>query len=550
MNTCEYYQELISRMLDDELSNRERNVLAEHLSECSECAAVYSAFSLLSDAVATDLVEPPEELAEDVMAHIRRAEIRRRNRRNSRATKNAAIAAACVALLVAAVGGTAVVRSQRSSNAVYETRMSQSAAGASAKEANIDAVIVSEQPVAEAAPVQESAAQYVAPVEKYTAAPQPQEEEKNFFANILPESWFADNRYTPAPTQAPVYTADPYATPAATPYAQPYTAPVPTQNPLIVVQPEQAPIVVVSPPVSESYMASVPAATEAPVLEAPVVTEVPVTEVPVATEAPIAELPVVTEAPVAEMPVVTEAPIVELPVITETPAVDVPAVTEAPVAEVPVITEAPVIEAPATNEEAVFEAPFVPETAIPEAPVMDAPMMEVPAVDAPVIDEAVIEEIPVVEEMPAIEEAPVTEGPIQQSHDFSRKDSTELVNALFVSTVDEAAPAVVTEPSSEESTSEENSAETAVYTSYVDRLLAEKTIVAKPLPENLQPDRIDTLALSQDGMFYTLQVNIYGDQLFVFTYDGSGQPLSFHSVLSVEEFDSLLQLCYQLNDIW
>ena len=129
MNMCEYYQELISRMLDDELNNQERKVLAEHLSVCEECAAVYSAFSMLSDTVANDLVEPPEELAEDIMAHIRRAEMRKRNQREQRAKRaasrqirNIVAAAACVAVLVAAVGGVSVVRNLRRSNAVYESR--------------------------------------------------------------------------------------------------------------------------------------------------------------------------------------------------------------------------------------------------------------------------------------------------------------------------------------------------------------------------------------------------------------------------------------------
>ena len=36
MSGCEYYQELISRMLDEDLSRDERAALAEHLGTCRE----------------------------------------------------------------------------------------------------------------------------------------------------------------------------------------------------------------------------------------------------------------------------------------------------------------------------------------------------------------------------------------------------------------------------------------------------------------------------------------------------------------------------------
>ena len=37
MSGCEYYQELISRMLDEDISRDERAALAEHLGTCREC---------------------------------------------------------------------------------------------------------------------------------------------------------------------------------------------------------------------------------------------------------------------------------------------------------------------------------------------------------------------------------------------------------------------------------------------------------------------------------------------------------------------------------
>ena len=82
MDNHAYYQELISRMLDDDstLAAEENADLQAHLATCRECAAVYDAFSALSGFVGGDLEEPPEELRANVMAEIRREEIRQKNR--------------------------------------------------------------------------------------------------------------------------------------------------------------------------------------------------------------------------------------------------------------------------------------------------------------------------------------------------------------------------------------------------------------------------------------------------------------------------------------
>ena len=63
MKDCAYYQELISRLIDRELSAEEGEDLAAHARECAECRAVYTAFCSLSDMLADGTVEPPEELS-------------------------------------------------------------------------------------------------------------------------------------------------------------------------------------------------------------------------------------------------------------------------------------------------------------------------------------------------------------------------------------------------------------------------------------------------------------------------------------------------------
>lgn len=520
MNTCEYYQELISRMLDDELSNNERSVLAEHLYMCDECAAMYSAFSMVSDMVATDLAEPPEELAEDVMAHIRRAEIRKRNRRNTRATKNAITAAACVAFVVAAVGGVAVVKNHRSDNVVYESRLSQSTAASSAKDGSYDTVIVSEAPV-----VQESAEQYVAPVEKYTAAPQQQEQKSSFFASILPDSWFS--AATPAPTQPPVI----YATPVATPFAQDFTAPnanAAAQNNMpavVVVTPAetQAPVVVITPTPTQTPVV-LPAVTEAPVLE----------ELPVATEAPtVEELPVITEAPVVETPMVTEPPVVE----------ELPVVTEAPIAELPIVTEAPMVELPA-----VTEAPMAEFAPMPDSSVIELPMEEQFTAEFTVPGEAVEELIPAQQES-VTEEAAVESaaGPVVTNHDFSLFDCTEFIDAIFTSKKDEE-PAAAAEAPAETGIASENTEVQESYVSYVDKLIAVKDIELCSLPENMEAQRVEMLSFSMENQFFAVQLSFFEENIYVQSCTGDGTTVYFRTALSPAEYDAFLELCYTLND--
>ena len=101
MSSCEYYQEMISRMIDDELSEKERAVLARHLDTCPECSALYAAFSGLSAAIADDLEAPPEELSDNIMAELRRADIQVKNRRKPR-WRGVLAAAACLALVIMA----------------------------------------------------------------------------------------------------------------------------------------------------------------------------------------------------------------------------------------------------------------------------------------------------------------------------------------------------------------------------------------------------------------------------------------------------------------
>ena len=54
MNSCEHYQELISRLVDGELSREEHEALMEHMKSCSACNAMYAVFHDLSDILAEE----------------------------------------------------------------------------------------------------------------------------------------------------------------------------------------------------------------------------------------------------------------------------------------------------------------------------------------------------------------------------------------------------------------------------------------------------------------------------------------------------------------
>lgn len=104
MDNCTQMQELISRLLDEELSAAEQSALAKHLESCPECRGLYEAFSAVSDTLREDLAEPPESLHENVMAELRREQMIKRNRRPWRTALSAVAAMALLVLGLRFVG--------------------------------------------------------------------------------------------------------------------------------------------------------------------------------------------------------------------------------------------------------------------------------------------------------------------------------------------------------------------------------------------------------------------------------------------------------------
>ncbi len=70
MTDCEKYIELISCLVDGELSKEQEAELRAHIEVCPECRRVYDAFSAVFDALESDIAEVPEGLAKGIMYRI------------------------------------------------------------------------------------------------------------------------------------------------------------------------------------------------------------------------------------------------------------------------------------------------------------------------------------------------------------------------------------------------------------------------------------------------------------------------------------------------
>ena len=245
MNTCDYYQDLISRLVDGEVSREEYEDLMEHMKSCSRCNAMYAVFHEMSEILQSEEPEPlPEGLHENIMAGVRRSAIEKKNRR-LRATwvRTALTAAACAVLVLFAAKG--LGPADRTEELVIRNseELQQSAAAA-----------------ASASPAAEETAAPAAPEETTKPAASP--------AVQTP----APATASPAPTAAataPAQTADPYAadaverTPAPAPKATATPAPRATEPPAPRATETPAPKAAETPVPAETAAS---AATEAPAL--------------------------------------------------------------------------------------------------------------------------------------------------------------------------------------------------------------------------------------------------------------------------------------------
>ena len=98
---CRRYQEMISALLDGELSSVERAELTEHITGCDTCSTICVAFAAASGALTQEAL--PDTLHEDIMAGVRAKAKARKRKRVMRVLRPSLAAAACLVVIVGAV---------------------------------------------------------------------------------------------------------------------------------------------------------------------------------------------------------------------------------------------------------------------------------------------------------------------------------------------------------------------------------------------------------------------------------------------------------------
>ncbi|MBE6949636.1 MAG: hypothetical protein E7456_07330 [Ruminococcaceae bacterium] len=99
MADCFRYHEMISCLIDGELSPAEQNELNEHLEHCEGCRALLNIYELAFDG---EMAEPPKELLAGSMLKVRAAAASAKRHLRKHLIRYAA-AAACFALILTAI---------------------------------------------------------------------------------------------------------------------------------------------------------------------------------------------------------------------------------------------------------------------------------------------------------------------------------------------------------------------------------------------------------------------------------------------------------------
>lgn len=266
MRTCEYYQELISRSLDDALSIEERKELAVHLASCPSCSQMRQLMADVSRMMEEDTEELPAGLHENIMASIRRSEMIKANKPAgmpgkhyvpkkftiTRPVRNILATAACMAVVIAAA--LSVNPAGRAEEVIAARGMPEAVANQVPQAAPAAAA---ETPV----PAEPDAVPTPTPV--VTAEP---ESGRTGTDTIVTTPAPTENLYlatpTPRPTQAPEQSV------IGTPVEKAAPTPVPTREPLVIETPAPTPdpVVTDAPEVVEAPAAEEPVPTQAPVI--------------------------------------------------------------------------------------------------------------------------------------------------------------------------------------------------------------------------------------------------------------------------------------------
>ena len=100
---CETYREMISALLDDELSVRDKARLHSPLAQCDDCSALCVAFAAADGALGQKMEDVPESLHRRIMTNMQEHARGQRTLRFRQYLKPTMITAACLAVVAAAV---------------------------------------------------------------------------------------------------------------------------------------------------------------------------------------------------------------------------------------------------------------------------------------------------------------------------------------------------------------------------------------------------------------------------------------------------------------
>ena len=366
MNNCDMYQELISRLVDGELSREEYAALDAHMENCAECSAMYAVFASLSDIIGGEDEPLPEDLHENIMAGVRRSAMINHNRRRlSKPVRNALAAAACAALVLFASRGLAP---EKAADTVLSE--SQTAAMDAQVQATVPAPAAA---TGEAAPQSPAASEVAVPAatEEPVASPVPTKDIYLESGNEAKSAAENTNKttssvaVTPKPTEIPVHTPVTVNTPKPTPTPAP-VVPTATAAPVSTAPVEQTEAPAAPAEEANVLPAAEPAAPEAAAVQEssqPAPTAVAEKIMDEAVPAPATAEP----EPAAAAPASEETAAAEPePVETDTPSLTQRFFSFFSMARPAAETEA----APA--EAAVEESPAEPEEAEPEMAMMSA----------------------------------------------------------------------------------------------------------------------------------------------------------------------------------
>ena len=166
MNSCEKIQEMISAMLDGELTREEKAIVQEHIASCNECAAMYEDFAFLSEEMGENLSHTPANLHEHIMDGIK-AQIKPKKPIHVLMRPYMA-AAACLIIVagVALASSTGRMKADTAASTSYKMSMAEAAAA----------------PMAPAAPEAEAYIMEDAAMEEYGAVFEPEAPQPNWDA--------------------------------------------------------------------------------------------------------------------------------------------------------------------------------------------------------------------------------------------------------------------------------------------------------------------------------------------------------------------------------